>query len=206
MSGAIPNFAATYGPLAAQAGASLGVDPNIILGQWGLESGYGTNTASQGYNVGSIMSQGQPLSYASPSAFESAYVNTIQSDFPGAVGAGSNALAFANGLGNGAFGSYFGNQSPTSYALGISGAEANLSGSSAAGASTSPVGATSATAAPAGNAGCGILSGGLFTWSCWAGIAADMAFVVLGIGMIFVAVISSGEKTIVTAAKVATEA
>ncbi len=206
MSGTQQNFSATYAPYAAQAGAALGVDPNVILGQWALESGYGTNTASQGYNVGSIMSGGQPLSYASPSAFEQSYVNTIQTDFPNAVGSGSNVYAFANGLATGTLGSYFGSQSPSSYALGISGTEATLSGTQAGNVTTLPQTTVTAQAPTSStSSGCGILNGGVFTWSCWAGIAADAAFVVMGIGMIFFALggASKGPAVVINAAKAA---
>ena len=108
-------FAGTYGPLAQAAGASLGVDPNLIYSQWALESGYGTNSLSQGYNVGSIMPGGVGASYASPQAFEQAYVGLIQNNFPNAVNTGSNASAFVQGLQLGTSGSYFGSQSAPSY-------------------------------------------------------------------------------------------
>lgn len=188
MSGSLGAFLQTYGPLANQAGSTLGVSPSVILGQWGLESGYGTNSASTGYNVASIMQGGQPVAYPSAQAFEQAYVNTIQSAFPGAVGTGSNVGAFAGGLGSGVFGSYFGNGlTAAQYAAGISGAENALA------ASASLPGGGSATPAPAtaaGTSGCGIMTGGLFTWSCWSGIVADAAMVAIGGIMIFAAVTS----------------
>jgi hypothetical protein len=131
-------FAGTYGPLAQAAGASLGVDPNLIYSQWALESGWGTNSLSQGYNVGSIMPGGVGASYASPQAFEQSYVGLIQSNFPNAVNTGANAGAFVQGLQLGRSGSYFGSQSAPSYLSSLT----SISGSN-------PLG-TAATASSAG--------------------------------------------------------
>ena len=70
MSGTLA-FANQWAPYAQEAGATLGVDPNVILGQWALESGYGTNSATvQNNNPGAIMSGSSPASYASQQAFE----------------------------------------------------------------------------------------------------------------------------------------
>ena len=140
-------FAGTYGPLAQAAGASLGVDPNLIYSQWALESGYGTNSLSQGYNVGSIMPGGVGASYASPQAFEQAYVGLIQNNFPNAVNTGSNAGAFVQGLQLGTSGSYFGSQSAPSYLSSLT----SISGSNPLG--TAPTASSAAAGAPVTAAG-----------------------------------------------------
>lgn len=201
MSGSLA-FANQWGGYAQQAGAALGVDPNVILGQWALESGYGTNTATaQDNNPGAIMSGASPVQYSSAQAFTNAYVNTIANDFPGAVGTGSNATAFADALGSGVNGSYYGNVPASTYASGILGAEGNLTGNYSTSSTSSP--ATEGTATSTGSAtssGCGILNGGVFTWSCWAGIAADAIFVVLGAGLIFAGFMSGKGGTNITVA------
>lgn len=134
--------------------------------------------------------------YSSPGAFEQAYVNTVANDFPAAVGVGNNATAFVTALGNGVNGSYYGNENPAAYLSGITSAESNLTGqvsntTSSGGSAPSTGYAPSTSATNTGN--CGILNGGLFTWSCWGAIAADMALVVLGAGMIFGAFMSTAK-------------
>lgn len=121
----IAQFGNEYGPAAQQVGAATGDDPNMILGQWGLETGYGTSMAGTN-NLGNIMSGGSAVNYASPSDFATAYTNTIENDFPQAINQGGNATGFVNGLANGTNGSYFGTQSPASYQAGVTGAEQNV--------------------------------------------------------------------------------
>lgn len=128
----ISSFFSQWSPYAIQAGAQLGVSPGVILGQWGLESGYGTNSLSSQYNVGSIQSNGGWASYSSPQDFTNNYVSLIKNVYSGALNAGSNALQFAQGLASGGSSgnlSYFGNQSPQSYAASISGVSDNISNS-----------------------------------------------------------------------------
>jgi hypothetical protein len=98
------SFAATYGPYAQQAGAKLGVDPNIVLGQWGIETGWQTPASG---NLAGISPGGRIANYSSPQQFTDAYVSTISNNFPGAVNTGSDAQAFNNGLVNGPKGSYY---------------------------------------------------------------------------------------------------
>jgi hypothetical protein len=98
------SFAAQYGPYAQQAGSQLGVDPNIILGQWGMETGWQTPASG---NLAGISPGGRLASYGSPQAFTNAYVSTIQNNYPNAVGAGSDAGAFNSGLVNGRVGPYY---------------------------------------------------------------------------------------------------
>ena len=46
MSDKVANFVAQYGDLAQKAGAELGVDPSIVLAQWGMESNFGTQVGA----------------------------------------------------------------------------------------------------------------------------------------------------------------
>lgn len=116
-------FNAQWYPYAVTAGSQLGIDPNLLLAQWGLESGYGTNTLSQGFNVGSISNPGGGwATYSSPSAFVSAFVNLLTNSYPGTLNSGSNVSQFVNALGSGSYGqSYYGTQSPASYQASLAG-------------------------------------------------------------------------------------
>ena len=49
------NFVATYGPVAQQVSQEIGVDPNVLLGQWGMESRWGqTEMAKKYHNLGGV--------------------------------------------------------------------------------------------------------------------------------------------------------
>ena len=153
-------FQSTYGPQAIAAGNVLGIDPNLIYAQWANESGYGTNSQSQNYNVAGIMPGGQAASYASPSAFEQSYVQTVQNDFPLAVGSGSNANQFVSGLQHGTLGSYFGTDSASTYLSNIQSIAGNtplsaagsssITGGSAVAGSDTPATTSSTATTPAG--------------------------------------------------------
>lgn len=110
-------FLATYGPQAKTAGNTLGIDPNLIYAQWANESGYGTNSQSQGFNVAGIMPGGRAATYTSPDDFESSYVSVIQKNDPAALNTGSDASAFVSGLQKG---NYFGTDSPSAYLSNVS--------------------------------------------------------------------------------------
>lgn len=125
MSGSnVSAFEQNYQGAAIVAGNALGVSPALVLSQWALESGYGT---AQGNNLAGIQTQGVNRTYGSLDAFVQDYVSTIQTNFPGAVGAGSNADTFVTALANGQLGSYFGTQSASSYEAGVLGASSALS-------------------------------------------------------------------------------
>lgn len=122
----VASFASTWGPYAQQAGQALGVNPQIILDQWGLESGFGTNTGAALNNPGSLMVPGTqtPQAFTSPADFVQAFVGTIQTNFPGAAGAGNNPAAYLSGLASGTGGrSYFGSYTTLgNYTVGLAGA------------------------------------------------------------------------------------
>ena len=113
-------FAMQYKDLAEKVGAELGVDPGIIIAQWGMETGWGKKTVGQ-YNFGNIKdvtgkgpraydkkekSRDSYKSYDSPDAFAADYAALIKRNFPDAVGAGSDIGAFSSGLQSGKKGAY----------------------------------------------------------------------------------------------------
>jgi hypothetical protein len=113
-------FIEQYKPYAAKAGQELGIDPALILSQWGLETAWGTKTVGD-YNFGNIKdvtnkgpkaldkaenSRSAYKEYASPDAFVTDYTNLIKTNFPKAVGAGSDISTFSSGLKSGRVGAY----------------------------------------------------------------------------------------------------
>jgi hypothetical protein len=113
-------FAMQYKDVAEKVGKELGVDPGILISQWGLETAWGTKTVGQ-YNFGNIKdvtgkgpkaydkmekSRDSYKSYDSPDAFAADYTALIKRNFPKAVGAGSDIGAFSAGLQSGTKGAY----------------------------------------------------------------------------------------------------
>lgn len=214
----IAAFANQYGSAATDAGNTLGVAPSTILSQWAYESGYGTNSGSAGNNLAGIMVPGTQVqqTYASPEAFEQAYVGVIKSNDPQALNTGSDTNAFVNGL---AAGHYFGNGDVSAYASGVAGTGAAIQNADPAtyaqlqngGQTTTPsvttvdpntgfayspstgsipVTPSNPTGTYTSASGCsGTLA--FLSWGCWSGVAADIAIVVVGVGVVFLA-ISSG--------------
>ena len=119
------SFAAKYRDAAFAAGQTLGVDPGIILSQWGIETRWGqSKKPMQANNLGNIKagaswdgptvtqhdkvegSNSKYRSYDSTDAFVKDYVDLIKTKYPEAIGAGSDAAKFANGLRPGKQGGY----------------------------------------------------------------------------------------------------
>jgi len=113
-------FAMQYKDLAEKVGRELGVDPGIIISQWGLETGWGKKPVGD-FNLGNIKdvtgkgptaydkmekSKSSYKSYESPEAFAADYTSLIKRNFPNAVGAGSDIGAFSAGLQSGKKGAY----------------------------------------------------------------------------------------------------
>lgn len=111
-------FVDTYGPVAEITGKKLGVDPQVLLGQWGLETGWGKSIIPGTNNPGNIKdfsgkgiaatdnmtgSRDKYRSFATPEEFGSAYASLISRKYPKAVGAGSDATAYASALKNGGY-------------------------------------------------------------------------------------------------------
>jgi hypothetical protein len=109
-----------YKDIADKVGKELGVDPGILISQWGLETAWGKKQVGQ-YNLGNIKdvtgkgpkaydklekSRDSYKTYDSPDAFAADYAALIKRNFPKAVGAGSDIGAFSAGLQSGEKGAY----------------------------------------------------------------------------------------------------
>ena len=96
------DFAARYGAAADKAAKALGVDPKVVLGQWGLETGWGKSVIPGTNNLGNIKdfsgsgtaatdnmtgSRDKYRAYESPDQFVDDYVSLIQRKYPNAVNA-----------------------------------------------------------------------------------------------------------------------
>lgn len=110
-------FAQVYGPAAERAAKTLGVDAKTLLGQWGLETGWGKSIVPGTNNLGNIKdfagggvgatdnmtgSKDKYRAYDSPEAFADDYASLIQRKYPNAVGA-KDPLAFASALKTGGY-------------------------------------------------------------------------------------------------------
>ena len=120
----IEQFITTYGPVAQQVSKEINVDPNVLLGQWGLESRWGqTEMAKKHHNLGGIKdfsgkgleakdnktgSVDKYVQFEDPEVFGMYYVDQIKRNFPLAVNTGPDVGAFTRGLASGKNGSYFG--------------------------------------------------------------------------------------------------
>jgi hypothetical protein len=115
-------FVKVYGPIAEQVGKDIGVDPRVILGKWGMETGWGKSTIGS-YNLGNVKdvtkqgpkrfdkvegSNDAYLNFESPQAWGNYYSGLIKRGYPKAVGAGEDTRKFVEGLGSGEVGSYYG--------------------------------------------------------------------------------------------------
>lgn len=107
------NFAEVYGGTAQRAADKIGVDKNALLGQWGLETGWGKSVIPGTNNLGNIKdirgsgvsatdnmtgSKDKYRSFATPDDFADHYADLIGRKYPGAMGAGEDVGKFANGL------------------------------------------------------------------------------------------------------------
>src|ERR1700676_2253927 len=106
-------FAAQYGAAAQRAASQIGVDPQVLLGQWGDETGWGKSVIPGTNNLGNIKdptgqgpvatdnangSKDSYKAFQSPNDFADHYANLIKTQYPGAVGAGNNVQKFTKGL------------------------------------------------------------------------------------------------------------
>lgn len=109
------SFVQQYAPLAAQVGGQIGVAPDVLLGKWGLETGWGKSVIPGTNNIGNIKGPGvaavdnmtgsndQYKAYATPEAFGSDYAGLLQRKYPNAMNTGENAQAFASALQKGGY-------------------------------------------------------------------------------------------------------
>lgn len=96
------DFAKAYGAAAEKAGKALGVEPSVILGQWGLETGWGKSIIPGTNNLGNIKdfagggvgatdnmtgSKDKYRKYGSVDEFADDFTDLISRKYKGAVGA-----------------------------------------------------------------------------------------------------------------------
>ncbi|MCA8017725.1 glycoside hydrolase family 73 protein [Burkholderia metallica] len=111
-------FVQAYGPVAQRAGAQLGISPDVLLTQWGLETGWGKSVIPGTNNLGNIKdfsgggvrardnatgSNDAYRAYATPNAFADDYAALIRRRYPDAIGAGSDVGRFAAALKRGGY-------------------------------------------------------------------------------------------------------
>jgi hypothetical protein len=128
-------FVKAYGPIADQVGKEIGVDPRVILGQWGMETRWGSAMIGD-HNLGNVKdpsgkgkraedkregSNDPYLSFENPQGWAQYYSDFIKRGYPNAVGAGSDISKFTDGLAKGVNGSYFGNLPPKEYQTALAG-------------------------------------------------------------------------------------
>lgn len=106
----VQGFIQQYGPVAAAIGQRIGVAPDVLLGQWGLETGWGKSVIPGTNNLGNIKGPGvaakdnqtgavdQYRAYPSPLEFGNDFVNLISNRYQNAVGKGADATAYAGAL------------------------------------------------------------------------------------------------------------
>ena len=114
----IEQFSSQYGPLAGKVGSELGVSPDLLLGQWGLETGWGKGIIPGTNNLGNIMDfsgggvaavdnylgrTDKYRAFETPEAFGAHFVDLIKRRYPNVVGAGDDAVKFATALKEGGY-------------------------------------------------------------------------------------------------------
>jgi flagellum-specific peptidoglycan hydrolase FlgJ len=98
------DFVNKYGAYAGGVSNKTGIPANFILGQWALETGYGTQFAGN-YNIGNIQgAAARPYNYTSEAAGVNAYAHTLnnprynavkQADTPEQFGAALKQAGYA---------------------------------------------------------------------------------------------------------------
>jgi hypothetical protein len=106
-------FASQYAPLASKVGSELGVSPDLLLSQWGMETGWGKSVIPGTNNLGNIMDfSGGGVSavdnyngrtdkyraFATPEDFGTHFVDLIKRKYPDVVGSGDDPVKFAKAL------------------------------------------------------------------------------------------------------------
>ena len=103
-------FVQQYGALADTVGGQLGVDPSILLGQWGLETGWGRSVVPGTNNLGNIKGPGvaavdnmtgsndEYRAYGTPEQFGEDFAGLLGRRYQGAMNAGQNAQQYAEAL------------------------------------------------------------------------------------------------------------
>jgi flagellum-specific peptidoglycan hydrolase FlgJ len=110
----IAAFQEQYGELAKATGEKLGVDPQLLLAQWGHETDWGESVIPGTNNLGNIKAvggqggvgatdnmtgaRGDYAQYGTPQEFADQYASLLNTRYPGAVGAGNDMGKFAGAL------------------------------------------------------------------------------------------------------------
>lgn len=127
----VQGFISQYAPVAAQVGQQIGVSPDVLLGQWGLETGWGKSVIPGTNNLGNIKGKGvaatdnqtgsrdQYKAYASPQDFGNDFSSLISRNYGGATGTGNDASAFGNALSKGGYATDPGYANKLSSAVGM---------------------------------------------------------------------------------------
>jgi hypothetical protein len=117
----VGKFVADYLPVAQRAAARLGVEPEVLLGQWGLETGWGKSVIPGTNNLGNIkdFSGGGEAAkdnqtgttdkyrrYGSPEVFADDFAGLVARRFRSAAGAGGDAQRYFAGLQSSPTGAY----------------------------------------------------------------------------------------------------
>lgn len=113
-------FAQQHMALAQRVGQRLGVDPNALLAQWGLETGWGRSILPGTHNLGNItdptgrgvtardVGEGRNLNFARYQSFDDfgdKYAGLLERRYKSALNTGSDIGAFATGLKAGGYAS-----------------------------------------------------------------------------------------------------
>lgn len=96
----INDFLATYGDLAKSVAADVGATQEQVLGQWALETGYGTHFAGRN-NPGNVMVGGSIGNFPTLQAGAAAYEGALRYEH---IQPGLNNQAFADALQAGGYG------------------------------------------------------------------------------------------------------
>ena len=103
---AVRDFVDQYGALASSIGERIGVSPNILLGQWGLETGWGKSVIPGTNNLGNIKSfDGSGVAatdnmtgsndnyrqYGDSAGFGNGFASLLERRYKNAIGAGNGA-------------------------------------------------------------------------------------------------------------------
>lgn len=191
-------FLAQYGPLASQAANNLGLSQSEVLGQWALETGWGTQSsfAAGNNNPGNVSPGGSVANYPNANAGVAAYESTLSNMGIMGPNYANNISGFALALQNS---NYAGNDAnyATNLAQVINQVQA-MQGIAPAASSASTSGAVAATkagvtAAPASG-----------SWMGWLqSIAGSWGTILLGAVMIIGALMLSQKETIVKLGEIA---
>ena len=155
-------FIEQYGPAAEYAGKRLNVAPQILLAQWGMESGWGQHMPGQ-FNVGNLKagakqvgsrgfdktegSNDRYVDFNNPEEFGAAYADRVARLWPDAMGAGTDVGKFNAGLKTGENGGY---ASDKEYLTKLSNVYAGIGGTPASATPAAGLGGTPQAAAQTG--------------------------------------------------------